>query len=168
MSLLGRNSRCSNRYFEFTVRTRTTKQFLINKTEKEYTISCISLLLTKDGQYGTFRICVLRTSHLEPYRTSVPYFNSVFEAYRTSVPYPYCHPCFWLLATITDFEITNLYISDFNLPHLASVSTLFCLCVQKTGAMCEKSGVFNSKSVPTYRTRNHYKKNVLYQRTVLS
>ena len=24
-------------------------------------------------QYGTFRICVLRTSHLEPYRTSVPY-----------------------------------------------------------------------------------------------
>ena len=46
-------------------------------------------------QCGTFRIYVLHTSHLEPYRTSVPYFISVFEtyrtftkkAYRTSVPY---------------------------------------------------------------------------------
>ena len=38
---------------------------------------------------GTARICVLRTSHLEPYRTSVPYFSSIFEAYRTNVPYPY-------------------------------------------------------------------------------
>ena len=48
-------------------------------------------------QYGTFRICVLRTSHPQPYRTSVPYFSSIFEAYhtrtitkktyRTSVPY---------------------------------------------------------------------------------
>ena len=26
-------------------------------------------------RYGTLRICVLRTSHLEQYRTSVPYFN---------------------------------------------------------------------------------------------
>ena len=34
-------------------------------------------------RYGTFRICVLRTLHLEPYRTSVPYFSSIFEAYRT-------------------------------------------------------------------------------------
>ena len=40
-------------------------------------------------RYGTFRICVLRTSHLEPYRTSVPYFSSIFEAYHTNVPYPY-------------------------------------------------------------------------------
>ena len=40
-------------------------------------------------RYGTFRICVLRTSHLEPYRTSVPYFSSIFEAYRTNVQYPY-------------------------------------------------------------------------------
>ena len=40
-------------------------------------------------QYGTFRICVRRTSHLEPYRTSVPYFSSLFETYRTNVPYPY-------------------------------------------------------------------------------
>ena len=40
-------------------------------------------------RYGTFRICALRTSHLEPYRTSVPYFSSIFEAYPTNVPYPY-------------------------------------------------------------------------------
>ena len=40
-------------------------------------------------RYGTFRFCVLRTSHLKPYRTSVPFFSSIFEAYRTNVPYPY-------------------------------------------------------------------------------
>ena len=34
-------------------------------------------------RYGTFRICIRRTSHFEPYRTSVPYFSSIFEAYRT-------------------------------------------------------------------------------------
>ena len=43
----------------------------------------------KAVRYGTFRICVLRTSRLEPYRNSVPYFSSIFEAYRTNVPYPY-------------------------------------------------------------------------------
>ena len=47
-------------------------------------------LSSKDGSTGgTFRICVLRTSHLEPHRISVPYFSSIFEAYRTNVPYPY-------------------------------------------------------------------------------
>ena len=40
-------------------------------------------------RYGTFRLCVLRTSHLEPYRTSVPFFSLIFEAYLTNVPYPY-------------------------------------------------------------------------------
>ena len=45
--------------------------------------------LDQAWQYGTFGICVLRTSPLEPYRTSVPYFSSIFEAYRTNVPYPY-------------------------------------------------------------------------------
>ena len=40
-------------------------------------------------RYRTFRICVLpvRTSHLQPYCTSIPYFSSFFEAYRTNVPY---------------------------------------------------------------------------------
>ena len=48
-------------------------------------------------RYGTFRICVLRTSHLEPYRTnvpypyhykkSVPYFLAKIEAYRTVTTY---------------------------------------------------------------------------------
>ena len=40
-------------------------------------------------RYGTFRICVLLTSDLEPYCTSVPYFSSIFEAYRNNVPYSY-------------------------------------------------------------------------------
>ena len=39
-------------------------------------------------RYGTFRICVLRTLYLQPYRTSVPYFSSIFEAYHTNVPCP--------------------------------------------------------------------------------
>ena len=34
-------------------------------------------------RYGTFRICELRTLHLQPYRARVPHFSSVFEAYRT-------------------------------------------------------------------------------------
>ena len=34
-------------------------------------------------------ICILRTSHLEPYRTSVTYFGLIFEAYRTIVSFPY-------------------------------------------------------------------------------
>ena len=88
-------------------------------------------------RYGMFRICVLRTSHLEPYvpehRTSVQFLKRTVptyrsrtvakKAYRTSVTYflakieaylpylrtvPYCHPFFKLLATLTDFEITNL------------------------------------------------------------
>ena len=37
--------------------------------------------------------------------------------------------------------------------HLASDLAVFCLCIQKSGAMYEKSGIFNSNSVPTYRTR---------------
>ena len=73
-------------------------------------------------RYGTFRFCVLRTSHLEPCGTNVPYFSSVFEAYRTnvtyhykkSVPYflakieaygvPYCHPCFNYSQLLTVFK----------------------------------------------------------------
>ena len=55
---------------------------------------CIIEVSKDDGvkqgwQYGTTRICVLRTLHLQPYHSSVPYFSSIFEAYRTNVPYPY-------------------------------------------------------------------------------
>ena len=66
------------------------------------------------------------------YRTSVQFLKDIKPTYRTStitkkadrtcvpyflekncaVPYlrtvPYCHPCFSLHATLTDFEITNL------------------------------------------------------------
>ena len=35
---------------------------------------------------------------------------------------------------------------------------MFYLCTQKAGAMCKKSGVLNSSSVPTYRTRTFAKK----------
>ena len=36
-----------------------------------------------------FRICVLRTPHHEPYRTTVPFFSLIFKAYRTNVTYSY-------------------------------------------------------------------------------
>ena len=43
----------------------------------------LATTLKQERQYNTFRICVLRTSHHEPYRISVPYFSSIFGAYPT-------------------------------------------------------------------------------------
>ena len=133
--------------------------------------------------YGTFRICVLRTSHLEPYRTSVPYFSSIFEAYRTNVLYqnhykkrrtvpPYCtfqqklsrtvpYRTAILALNYSQLQLTLkslAYKSAISIHALASVSAVFCLCIQKASPMCEKSGVFNWKSVPTNRTRTFTKK----------
>ena len=34
-------------------------------------------------RYGMFRICVLRTSHLEPHRTSVQFLKRTVPTYRT-------------------------------------------------------------------------------------
>ena len=45
------------------------------------------------------------------YRTNVPFFLAKIEAYRTV---PYCHPCFWLLVTLTDFKITSQSINSLN------------------------------------------------------
>ena len=135
-------------------------------------------------RYGTFRICVLRTSHLQPYRTSVPYFSSIFEAYRTNVPYPYHYkkgvpyqrivllsknwgvPYRIYVPYRTELPFLLLTTRNFNwlwnhLPinqrsqftHLTSALAVFCLCIQKPGAMCKKSGIFNSNHVPTCRTR---------------
>ena len=60
---------------------------------REYVKACQGLVHTdKDGstvRYVQNLRSLLRTSHLEPYGTSVPYFSSIFEAYRTNVPYPY-------------------------------------------------------------------------------
>ena len=125
--------------------------------------------------YGTFRICVLRTSHLEPHRTSVPYFSSIFEAYRTKVPYLYYYKKGvpyqrtelpsknWGVpyrTAILAFNYSQLWLTSKSLAcksaisiyALASTSTVFCLCIQKAGTTCEKSGIFNSNSVPTFRT----------------
>ena len=38
-------------------------------------------------RYGTFRLCVLRTSHLQPYRTSVQSLKRIVPTYRTLVQY---------------------------------------------------------------------------------
>ena len=45
-------------------------------------------ITTKDGSTVRY-VQNLRNTYLEPYRTGVPYFSSIFEAYRTNVPYPY-------------------------------------------------------------------------------
>ena len=85
-------------------------------------VSFFVLVASKDGstiRYVQNLHTAVRTSHLEPYCTSVPYFSSIFEEYRTriitkrrtvpayrtsyqklrrTIPYlrtvPYCHSCF--------------------------------------------------------------------------
>ena len=50
------------------------------------------LVTSKDGstiRYVQNLRTAKRTSHREPYRTSVSYFCSIFEVYRINVPYPY-------------------------------------------------------------------------------
>ena len=49
-----------------------------------------ALLSRMAVRYGTFRICVLHTSHLEPYRTNVPYQYH----YKKSVPYQRTVPAY--------------------------------------------------------------------------
>ena len=62
----------------------------------------------------------LRTSHLEPYRTSVPvpYFSSIIEAHRTNVPYPnhytviekaYCTSILYFFAKIYAYRTVPTY-----------------------------------------------------------
>ena len=126
-------------------------------------------------RYSTFRICELRTSHVEPYRTSVPYFSLIFEAYRTrtitkkmyrtNVPY-FIAKIEAYRTSILAFNYLQLWLTLKSLVYKSFTSThtfsiglaVFCICIQKAGAMCEKSGVFNSKSVLTYRTRTITKK----------
>ena len=58
------------------------------------------MVLSKDDSTVRY-VQNLRTSHLQPYSSSVPYFSSIFEAYRTrtiikkayrtNVPYLYHH-----------------------------------------------------------------------------
>ena len=102
-------------------------------------------------------------------RRTVPTNRIFLEKWRRTVPY--CHSCFWLLAILNDLNHYPInQLSQFT--HLASVSAVFCVCIQKAGAMCEKSGVFSSKSVPTYRTRTFTKKayrtrTITKKRTVL-
>ena len=117
-------------------------------------------------RYSTFKIFVLRTSHLEPYCTNLPYFSSIFEAYRTNVPYSYHYkkgaPYFLakieayrtvltyrtvlpsLLLTTRNFNwLWNHYFinQQSQFTYLASASAVFWLCIQKASVMCKKSGI---------------------------
>ena len=128
----------------------------------------------KDGstvRYSTFRICVLRTSCLEPY---VPAYRTSIQAYQHTVPISfqkkeYCTSLPYFLAKIKAYLTVLPFLlsttRSFNwlwnhqsinqrsqLTHLISASAVFCLCIRKSGAMCEMSGIFNSNFVPTYRT----------------
>ena len=64
-------------------------------------------------RYGTFRIYVLRTWLLEPYRTSVPYFSSIFEAYRTrTIPKKaYRTSVLYFLAKIEAYRMPSLFVT---------------------------------------------------------
>ena len=121
-------------------------------------------------RYGSFRIWVLCTSHLEPYCTSVPYFSSIFEAYRINVPYCTYVP---YRTAILAFNYSQLQLSSKSLAYKSAISI-------------HTFSVDFSYLLPPYRKirRNvrkvwkfwfkertnvpyHYKKGVPYQRTVL-
>ena len=147
----------------------------ITNTSKKFEVAG-----SKDGSTVRY-IQNLRTTYLEPYRTSVPYFSSIFEGYRTNAPYAYhykkayCTSVPYFLAKIEAYRTVLTYCTvlpslllatrNFNwlwnhspinhrsqFSNLASASTVFCLCSQNAGARCKKSGIFNSNSVPTRRT----------------
>ena len=129
-------------------------------------------------RYGTFRICILRTSHLEPYRTSVPYTSVQFlkrtvpvplqkgvtyqrtvllsknwgVPYRTHIPYRNAILAF----NYSQLSLTlkSLAYKSATLIHTFSVGfRSLLLCVQKAGEMCKNCWIFKSNNVPTYRTR---------------
>ena len=79
-------------------------------------------------------VYILRTSHLEPHRISIPYFSSIFEAYRTNVPYPYHYkkgvPYF--LAKIETYRIVLPFLllttRNFNCKSAISIHTFSIGC----------------------------------------
>ena len=98
-----------------------------------FIISPTNYVTGKDGStvHSEFAYYVPRTLNrtVPAYRTSVQFLKRTVPTYRTrtipkkayrtseqklkrNVPYqrtvPYCHSCFQLLATLTDFEITSL------------------------------------------------------------
>ena len=84
-----------------------------------------------------------RINTKKAYRTSVPYFLAKIEAYRTILTYRTVLPS--LLLTTHNFSWLWNHLSlnqRSQFTHLTSASAVFCLCIQKAGAMCEKSGIF--------------------------
>ena len=84
-------NKCRFNLIEFTLYYQGSHAF-INKKFPTFSIPTFAQnkLSSKDGSMVRSEFAhYVRISHLEPCRTSVPYFSSIFEAYRTNAPYPY-------------------------------------------------------------------------------
>ena len=105
------------------------------------------------------------------YRTSVQFLKRTVPTYPTGIITKKAYHTSWQKLRRTALPFLLLTTRNFNwlwnhwsinqrsqFTHLASAAAVFCLCLQKFGAMCENSGIFNSNSVPTYRTRTITKK----------
>ena len=100
-------------------------------------------------------------------RRTAPYFLAKIEAYHTVLTYRTILPSLLLTTRNFNWLWNHLPINQRSqFKHSTSASAVFCFCIQKAGAMCEKSGIFNSNHVPNVPYPYHYKKGVPYQRTV--
>ena len=111
--------------------------------------------ITKDGSTARldFAYFVPRTLNrtVPAYRTSVQFLKRTVLTYRFAI----------LVFNYSQLKLSLkslAYILAISMQTFSVVSAVFCLHIQKADAMCEKSGIFNSKSVPTYRTRTFKKR----------
>ena len=85
-----------------------------------------------------------RTITKKTYCSSLPYFWAKIEAYRNLLTYSTVLP--FLLLTTRNFNWLWNQLKPIDqrsqFTHSASGSAVFCLCIQKTGAMCEQSEIF--------------------------
>ena len=131
-------------------------------------MTILTVPFTQGWQYGTVRSTLNRTVPAyrtsvqflkrtlptyrtrnitkQAYLTSVPYFLAKIEAYRTYVPYR---------TAILALNYSQLQLSSKLLTYKSAISihifsvrrllyVVFCLCIEKAGEMCKKSGIFES------------------------
>ena len=125
----------------------------LNRTAPAY---CTAVQFLK-RTVPTYRTCTITK---KAFRTSLPYFLAKIQADRTALTYYTVLP-FQLLFNYSQFELTLkslVYKSAISIHTYGVGFSCLNLCIQKFGAMCKKSGILNSNSVPTYRTRTITKK----------
>ena len=78
-------------------------------------------------------------------RHTIPAYRTSYQKMRRTVPYLRIIP---YRTAILAFKYLQLWLTlksladKYQFTHFASASAIFCLCIQKAGAMCNKSGTF--------------------------